>query len=56
MKYILVSIEDDKWNATTVIHVETLLKKSVKPAHVQEVVFHGKELKEWQGKNPEAGK
>jgi hypothetical protein len=45
MKYILVSIPDDKWDRTTLPKITAALNK-FKPSHVQTVVFHGKALVE----------
>jgi hypothetical protein len=45
MKYILVSISDDKWDRTTLPKVVAALNK-FKPSHVQTVVFQGKALVE----------
>jgi hypothetical protein len=45
MRYILVSIPDEKWDRTTLPKVAAALNK-FKPAHVQTVVFHGKSLVE----------
>jgi hypothetical protein len=45
MRYILVSIEDDKWDRTTLPKIVAALNK-FKPSHVQAVTFHGNVLKE----------
>jgi hypothetical protein len=45
MKYILVSIPDDKWDRTTLPKIAAALSK-FKAVHVQTVFFHGNALKE----------
>jgi hypothetical protein len=45
VKYVLVSIPDDKWDRTTLPKIAAALNK-FKPSHVQTVFFHGNVLKE----------